>query len=206
MVSRHRIYEIVEKGKDNDKASKAFDLFIYILIILSIVSIIVESFLIRNIFIIKFLYYFGMFSTISFTIEYILRLVTADFKCPKKNMFLSIIFYIITPMAIIDLLSILPFYIPMLIPVDLRFLRSLRLFRVLRVLKLSRYSKSLDEIKQVIKNKKYELIMTLSLSFILILIASILMYYIESSVQPESFPNILASAWWAIVTLTTIGY
>ena len=109
-------------------------------------------------------------------------------------------------MAVIDLLAILPFYIPMLIPIDLRFLRVLRLTKILRILKLNRYSKSLQLLGKILKNKRADLLVTVFVTTILIIFASSLMYYIENPAQPEQFPNIVASFWWAITTLTTVGY
>jgi voltage-gated potassium channel len=89
---------------------------------------------------------------------------------------------------------------------DLRFLRILRLTRLFRLFKIARYSKALRVVGTVLKRKKEPLILTLFVSLILLLVASSLMYYIEHDSQPESFPNIFASFWWAVATLTTIGY
>lgn len=82
----------------------------------------------------------------------------------------------------------------------------LRLTRLFRIFKLNRYSKSLSVIVSIIKNKKDELISTLFIMFFIIVISSTLMYYFENAVQPEAFPNIIASFWWAVATLTTVGY
>jgi voltage-gated potassium channel len=109
-------------------------------------------------------------------------------------------------MALIDLFAILPFYIPMFIPFDLRFLRILRVARMLRLFKLNRYSKALLIIGKVVKKKKAELIVTVFITFLLLLMASTMMFYLEHDVQPTAFPNIIASFWWAIATLTTVGY
>jgi voltage-gated potassium channel len=85
-------------------------------------------------------------------------------------------------------------------------LRILRLTRILRILKVNRYSKSLDLIGHVVNKKKYELLVTMFITSILLLLASSVMYYIENVSQPESFPNIIAAFWWAVATLTTVGY
>lgn len=106
----------------------------------------------------------------------------------------------------IDLFAILPFYLPMLIKMDLRFLRALRLTRFLRILKVNRYNDSLNLIWTVIKEKKSELVVTGFVTFLILLLASFTMYYIEGEKQPDQFPNILATFWWAIATLTTVGY
>ena len=109
-------------------------------------------------------------------------------------------------MAIIDLLAILPFYIPFLIPVDLRFLRALRLFRLLRLLKIGRYSNAIQLIGSILKRKKPELTITFVIIFVLLIITSSLMYYIEHDAQPETFSSIPATLWWSVCTLTSVGY
>jgi voltage-gated potassium channel len=205
-VIKKRAFEIIEKGQLGDKTSRYFDLFLVILIILNVAAIIIAS---EKKFYLAFrdgFKFFEIFSVIVFTIEYLLRLWTAEYKVEAKSRNKARIKYIFTPMAIIDLLAILPFYLPFLIPVDLRFLRILRLTRLLRLLKIQRYSQSLQLIGKVLKEKKEELIVTIFVTFLLIVFASSLMYYIESEVQPDQFPNIISAFWWAIATLTTIGY
>lgn len=204
---KKRTYEIIEKAQNNDKASKYFDLLILILIVSNTIAIVLESFnLLYTMYSTQFKL-FEMFSVAVFSIEYILRIWTSELGFPsKKGKPGSIIKYIFSPMAIIDLLAILPFYIPMIIPIDLRFLRMFRISRLLRILKINRYTKALSLIISVIRNKKDELIATVFVMGFMIMISSTMMYYFESEVQPESFPNIVASFWWSIATLTTVGY
>ncbi len=95
---------------------------------------------------------------------------------------------------------------PLIITFDLRFLRMLRLTRLFRLFKVYRYSKALRIVGRVLKNKKEPLFLTLFVTFMLLLIASSLMYYIEHDAQPDAFPNIFSAFWWAVATLTTIGY
>jgi voltage-gated potassium channel len=109
-------------------------------------------------------------------------------------------------MAIIDLLSILPFFLPFFINADFRVVRVLRFMRVLRVFKMNRYSRSLLLFRDVILDKKEELITTLFLTFILVLLSSTVMYHIEHEKNPAHFPNIIESFWWSVVTITTVGY
>ncbi|NJK85200.1 MAG: ion transporter [Bacteroidales bacterium] len=141
-----------------------------------------------------------------FTIEYVLRIYVADLTYPSSTRFKSVFRFLLSPYGIIDLLAILPFYLPFLIAVDLRFLRILRLLRFLRVLKISRYYRSLNLLWIVIKEKHRELSITGFVTLLVLLFASFLMYYVEKDVQPQKFPNILAAFWWAIATLTTVGY
>ena len=203
---KKRIFEIISKGSDGDRASKLFDSFIMLLIAISIASIVLESF--ENI----AAQYKPVFSAleilcvITFTVEYLLRIWTADLLFPgSKHPRLKYVFSFI---AIVDLLAILPFYLPF-ITADLRYLRIVRLFRLmrlLRVLKLGRYVDALNTIVKVIKSTMPQLTISLVVCFFVMLFSSIIMYTVENPVQPDQFPNIIASLWWAICTLTTVGY
>ena len=146
----------------------------------------------------------SIISVIIFTIEYFLRIWTAKLCFPKAKY--PEIKYVLSLMALIDLLAILPFYLPFIITCDLRFLRMLRLFRLLRIFKINRYNNAMTTIEKVIKNEKEKLISTIFIALVLLLFAASIMYYIENEAQPEKFPNIIAAVWWAIATLTTVGY
>jgi len=203
---KKRIFEIIEKGRPGDRASRLFDLFLVILIVLNVAAIVLASVHSIDQALHHLFRAFEVFSVVVFSIEYGLRVWTASLKVPARSRAGSMLRYVITPMAIVDLLAVLPFYVPFLLPVDLRFLRILRLTRLLRLLKIQRYSESLQLIGKVLKEKKEELVVTIFVTFILIVFASTLMYYLESDVQPDEFPNIITAFWWAIATLTTIGY
>lgn len=206
MLTKERVFEIVSKADEGDRASRLFDGIIMVLIGLSIVSIILESFAsIAQ----QYQLAFRIFEYISvsvFTLEYVLRIWTADYLYPHERH--PKLKYITSFMAIIDLLAILPFFIPF-ISLDLRFLRMirlLRLFRLLRVLKLGRYLEALTVITKVIRASSSQLIISIVLCFFVMLFSAIIMYTVENPVQPEQFPNVISSLWWAICTLTTVGY
>lgn len=173
--------------------------FVLILIFANVISIVLESFKpIRN------NYHYGLmifeyFSVSVFSLEYLSRLITADYKYTSGSKTGKVIRYIFSFGSIVDLLSIIPSFLSF----DLR---VLRLLRVSRLLKLGRYSKSLEMIVEVFHEKRTELLTTLFLSFLLLIIASCLMYYAENGIQPEAFPNIMEAFWWAVCTLTTVGY
>jgi voltage-gated potassium channel len=135
-----------------------------------------------------------------------MRLYVSDLTHPTGSRIKSAFHFIFSVSGLVDLLAILPFYIPMLIRVDLRFLRILRLTRFLRVLKVNRYNNSLLLIGAVMKEKKHELAVTGFVTLLILFIASFLMFHVEGAVQPEKFSSILQSFWWAIATLTTVGY
>ena len=147
-----------------------------------------------------------LISVAIFTIEYVLRLLTAKYKYPDKSTGKATIAFVFSFMAIIDLLAVLPFYFPLFFKLDLRFLRILRLIRIFRILKLSRYTKSLQVFGNVLRKRKEDLLIVILVLVILLIAASSLMYYLENPAQPDKFPNIAASLWWGIATLTTVGY
>lgn len=203
---RRRIFEIISKAEDGDILSRIFDGLIMALIFISILSIVLESFEeIRS----RFSGLFRVFEVVSvsvFALEYVLRIWTADYLYPESRH--PHIKYILSPMAIIDLLAILPFFLPF-ISVDLRFLRMarlFRLFRLLRVFKLGRYFDALMIVVSVIKKSASQLIVSVALCFFVMLFSAIIMYTVENPVQPDQFPNVISSLWWAICTLTTVGY
>lgn len=109
-------------------------------------------------------------------------------------------------MAVIDLLAILPFYLPFIFPIDLRVLRTIRVIRLFRLFKVNRYTNSLSIIAKVFKSKASQLISSVFVVGLLMIISSVLMYSIENPVQPEVFKNAFSGLWWAVATFTTVGY
>lgn len=199
-----KLYNLLEN--ERSRANVIFETFIVTLIILNVVSIGIDT--LRKVdpglrFILNF---FEAFSIVIFSIEYILRIYISDLTHPAGNKFKSRLRFIFSFFGLIDLMAILPFYIPFIIRADLRFLRILRFIRFFRIFKLSRYNSTLQLIWDVIKEKKSEFLMTIFISFLSLLISAFLMYYVESPVQPDKFQNIFSSLWWAVATLTPLGY
>lgn len=186
---------------------KFFSKFIYGLIVLNIVATILESN--KNLLdsYNELFRAFEYFSIVIFTIEYAVRIWIADMDGDGTTLFGSKkLGYIFSGYGIVDLIAIVPFYLPLLITFDLRIVRILRLFRLLRILKLGKYSKSLKIIKNVLRDTKPQLSVTVFVTWILLILASTLMFYAENNAQPEKFSNIGDSLWWAVATLTTVGY
>ncbi|MCK8061630.1 MULTISPECIES: ion transporter [unclassified Fusibacter] len=203
---KQRIFEIIEPANNDDKASLLFDRIIVIMILINVLAIILESFESLSLSYGSTFRIIEVISVAVFTVEYVLRIWTAPLKYKSISKTKSVYRQIKSPMAIIDLLAILPFYLPMFIPIDLRFLRIIRLTRMFRLFKLNRYNQSLNMLSRVIQREKEHLQVTLFVTFLLLLIASTLMYTFENHVQPEAFSNIVETFWWAIATLTTVGY
>jgi voltage-gated potassium channel len=149
---------------------------------------------------------FELFSIMIFSVEYIFRLVFCVNDKRFKQPFAGRIKYALTPLAVIDLLSVLPFYLPLLFPFDLRFIRIIRLLRVFRILKVGHYSKKLSLIKKVIYSKRHELTITLLLAVMTLVLTSCLLFFAEHDVQPTAFSDIPTTIWWCFMTLSTVGY
>ena len=202
---KKQVFEFIDPSHATAGVSRVFNISMLVLISLNVLVVILETEVklfshYRRLFLT-----FDAFSVTIFTIEYILRLWTCT-EIPKYQSPVSgRLRYSLSPMMLIDLVSILPFFIPVL-GVDLRIIRALRLFRLFRLLKMGRYSQSLTKLGNVIKSKKEELSITLFAGLILLIIASSLMYFIEHNTQPDTFPSIPSAMWWGAVTLTTVGY
>lgn len=180
--------------KNDTISGKIFDLFIQILIITSIISFSIETLPDLSLSAIKFLYTIELICIVIFTIEYLLRIIVSD---KKLKFFFS--FH-----GIVDLIAILPFYV--LSGVDLRSIRILRLFKLLRIFKLLRYNKALESLLNAFKTIKEELLVFIIATLFLIYIASVGIYYFEHAAQPHVFQSVFHSMWWAVATLTTVGY
>jgi len=198
-----KIYDLFES---NSVAARIINKAIAVLIFLNVFAVIVDSYPKLDSIVRSFLNCFEFISIMVFSIEYVFRLMSSPYKYDKKYRIGKILRFVYSPLALIDLFSILPFYIPLLIPMDLRFIRILRIFRLIRILKIKRYSKSIDLITKVFIKKRTDLIMVLIVIGVLILMSGSIMYYVENELQPEVFPNIIDSSLWSLRTMVFLGY
>lgn len=192
---RKRLYEIVETARDDDKASRIYDWFMMFVIIVSMIPLLMptnEK---------LYIHLIDGITALIFIADYILRFITADYKLENaKHPFIK---YPFTPMAVIDLVSILP-SITVLNKVFRLFkiFRLLRTFRVLRVFRVIRYSRSVNMIVCVFRKQKEPLFVVCILALGYILISALLIINIE----PETFPTFFDAVYWATISLTTVGY
>lgn len=146
-----------------------------------------------------------------FTCEYLLRLWTANLRYPSKQKFLlwRILFprlrYMRSIMAIVDLLAILPSFLPYLLPEGMLGIRALRLIRLSRVFKVTQHSRTLSAITDVIKEKARDLLAVFFFMSLMVLFLSLLMYAAEHDAQPDKFENAISALWWAVETFTKSG-
>ncbi len=200
-----KTYEVLESIAVREGKYRIFSYLIMTLIMLNVVAVIFETVdtwyakyqsLFDN---------FELFSVAVFTIEYYLHVWSCNVLGKYRHRLWGRIRFMLTPLALVDLIAILPFYLPLFLP-DLRFIRALRLFRLFRLFKMTKYSQSLRMLLRVIKNKKEDLLVTVFVVLIVLVIGSSTIYYVENRVQPDKFPHIPAALWWGVVTLTTVGY
>jgi len=199
------VYDIMEPRNSGSLLGRLFDIFILALVVINMIIIVAETFTLPPIAATIFAW-IEWFSVIVFTIEYILRVWTANRLRRDLTRTGSRAKYIFSPMALIDLLSILPFYLTLLLPIDLSILRILRVARLFRVFKLVRYTSAMSAIANVFRRKKTQLLSSIFVVALLMVIAAVLMYHIENAAQPNVFQNAFSALWWAVATLTTVGY
>lgn len=201
------VYEIIEEAAPGNRASEVFDVFLITLIALNVVALIVGT--VEEIHRIS-PGAFQLFETTSvgiFTVEYLLRLWTCTENPIYAHPLKGRLKYLISPLALIDLLAVLPVYLVFFVNLrglDLRFLRVMRLLA--RIVRLSRYFSSLRTLGKVVHTRRGELAAVVSVLFLLLVMASSLMFFAEHQAQPEEFASIPRAMWWSIITLTTVGY
>lgn len=203
---KRRVYQILEGIDDQDLVSKGINFFIIVLILANVLAIILETEASLYSVYAGYFQAFEVFSVAVFSIEYLLRVWVCTEKAEYAHPVMGRLRYMTSIMALIDLLAIIPFYLPMLIPVNLRVLRLLRIFRVFRLLKLMRYTNAMDTILRVVNERKAELSITIFMGITLLIISSTVVYYAECEAQPDKFTSIISSMWWSIITLLTVGY
>lgn len=203
---KENVFEIIQPSSEGKTVSRLFDLFIMILIIISVVSVFILTFEDLPPNILRTLRQSEYATILVFTAEYLLRFWTADLLYPEKSPWRARLKFVCSPMAIIDLLAILPFYLPMLFSINLVGIRAIRLIRLLRIFKLNRYSNAFLSIMEVFQGRIREILVSFLIVFLLMVVASLLIFYAEHDAQPQQFSNAFSGLWWAAATLTTVGY
>ncbi len=198
-----RIHGIMDPDDTSPLAEQVFVLFIMALIVLNVIAVILQT---VDSVSARFGGFFDLLNVVSiviFTIEYLLRVWTCTVDERYKDPVAGRIRYAFSTFALIDLIAVLPFYLPFVTHFDLRFLRVLRL---LTLLKMTRYADEFRLFGNVLRAKKREIVISAILVLMLIILSSSIMYYVEHDEQPEVFSSIPAAMWWAVETLSTVGY
>ena len=202
---RERVYKIIEAPDPGDWSGRCFDIFMVVLIVTNVVAVVLETVGALAERYATFFWVFELVSVAIFTVEYLLRLwVSVEsgdtrFHHPVTGR----LRFALTPMALIDLAAILPFYLSWILVVDLRFMRVFRLFRLL---KLTRYSPAIQILGAAFYSQRRTLAAAFVIIMILLVFASSVIFLLEHETQPEAFSSIPAAMWWGLATLTTVGY
>jgi voltage-gated potassium channel len=202
---RYHVYDILVETEDDELVDRLVAIGLMLLILLNSVVVVLETVDELQAEYGALFHWIEIVSVTIFSVEYLLRLWVAPLAPEYAGRF-GRLRYAVSAMALIDLLAILPTFLPLLFAIDLRFVRFLRVFRLFRLFKLSRYVESLATLDDVVKAKKEELLVTLMMIAMMLLFASSLMYVVENEAQPDKFPHIPAAMWWGVATLTTVGY
>lgn len=202
---KYRVYDILVETDDGETIDRVVAIILMLLILLSVVVVVLETVDEYNAVYGSHFHMIEIVCVSIFTVEYLLRLWIAPLD-PKYSGRFGRLKYAVSLMAVIDLVAILPTFLPMVFTVDFLLLRFLRTFRLFRLFKMSRYVESLNTLDDVFIRKKEELLVTMAMIGMLLLFSSSLMYLVEHEAQPDKFPSIPASLWWGIVTLTSVGY
>ena len=205
MKLKKRVHDLLAVSTEGDDHSRTVDLWILALIFLNILALVLET--------VDSIYSrnpaaFELFEDVSlviFSVEYLLRLWSCSAVPTYARPLFGRLRFATTPLAIVDLLAILPLYLP-LFGLDMRFIRVVRLLRFFRLAKLFRYSSALRLLGRVVLGKREELASIFFVLVTLLLISSSLMYFAEHDDQPGKFSSIPETMWWSVITLTTVGY
>jgi len=200
---RRRLFEILEISAIDDNVSTAFDYFIVGMILLNVAAVVFETspqIYVGNEALFRA---FDLFSIAVFTIEYAARVWVSDMHLhyPRNRPWRARLRYILSPYGLIDLLAILPFYLGLYLD-----LRILRVFRLVRLFKLFRYSPALATLGRVFYAERRALLAAAVIMLGLMVFSATIIYYLEHGAQPNVFASIPHSMWWAVATLTTVGY
>jgi voltage-gated potassium channel len=200
---RQRLWRLLEDRPTRDRRALIIDQVILWLIVINITAVILESEPSLSVRHLELFFLVNIVSVAVFTVEYLLRVWVSVEAWPELSPLRARLRYMRSPMAVIDLLAILPFYLGTLLGIDLRMLRALRL---LRILKLTRYFSGITVLTDVLRAEARPMGAALMVMLVLLILASSGIYWAEHLAQPEVFRSIPASMWWTMVTLTTVGY
>ena len=203
---RRRISEIIEAGTAGDWVSKGYDLISTLIVIINIAVTVLYTFDQMELQFGELLLLTESFTVFFFAVDYILRLWTACFIYPGIPESRAIRKYMLSFTGLIDLLSWLPYYLPIFFPAGAAVFRMLRVVRIFRLFQINAYYNSLNVIGEVISSKRQQLMSSVFIILVLMMASSLCMYSLEHEAQPEVFSNAFSGIWWSVSTLLTVGY
>lgn len=202
---KRRIFEIIQIGRDQDGISIAFDFFIAVVIVLNLFVTLIETFDFTDPYM-DTLQAIDRLTMMIFGVEYILRVWTAEFLYPKKSTFRAKLAYMRSFYGVIDMLTFLPYFLPIFFPSGIVAFRMFRVARIFRLFRINTYYDAFNVITDVLVEKRDQMFSSVCIILILMVASSLCMYSLEHDVQPDRFQNAFSGIWWAMSTLLTVGY
>ncbi len=205
-AARQQLYKIVSVGYLGDWISVAYDVIGTIALVVNLAAAFLSTFATMEA---KYGDAFRVIEAVTvffFAVDYILRLICARCLYPDKSELWAVITYIFSFVGIIELLSFLPYYLPVFLPAGATAFRMFRVARIFRLFRINAYYDSLNVITEVIKSKSQQLLSSVFIIAVMMLASSLCMYSIEHEAQPDVFENAFSGIWWAASTLLTVGY
>lgn len=203
---RKRLFEIIEIGLPGDVASQVYDAFNILSIVINLVVSVMYTFDDLHAKFGPWLVTVEAITVAFFALDYCLRLWTAKFLRPSLSEPKAVLRYIFSFSGLVDLLSFLPYYLPVFFPSGAVAFRMFRVARVFRLFRVNAYYDSLGVITEVISSKRQQLFSSVFILLVLMLASSLCMYSLEHEAQPQVFTNAFSGIWWSVSTLLTIGY
>ncbi|MCB6500185.1 ion transporter [Colidextribacter sp. 210702-DFI.3.9] len=203
---RKRLFEIIEIGLPGDVASQVYDAFNILSIVINLVVSVMYTFDDLHARFGPWLVTIEAVTVAFFAADFAMRLWTAKFLRPSLTETRAVLRYIFSFSGLVDLLSFLPYYLPVFFPSGAVAFRMFRVARVFRLFRVNAYYDSLGVITQVISSKRQQLFSSVFILLVLMLASSLCMYSLEHDAQPEVFSNAFSGIWWSVSTLLTIGY
>ena len=203
---RRRLSEILEAGASTDFVSRFYDVFSTLMTLVNIGVTVLYTFDSMELHHGSTLLFVEATTVAFFAAEYLLRLWTAPVLYPGVSQWSAVRKYAGSFTGIIDLLSFLPYYLPVFFPTGATVFRMFRAVRIFRLFQINAYYDSLNVIGQVISSKRQQLMSSVFIILLLMLSSSLCMYSLEHEAQPEVFSNAFSGIWWAVSTLLTVGY
>ena len=203
---RKRILEIIEVGALEDYPSRAYDIVNMLSIVINRLVSVLYTFDQIRVPYGSWLLLIEAITVAFFSIDFFLRLLTAGVKYHKLSEPKALLHYLFSFNGLVDILSFLPYYLPVFFPSGVTAFRMFRVVRIFRLFRINAYYDSLNVITEVIASKRQQLISSVFIILVLMLASSLCMYSLEHDAQPHVFTNAFSGIWWAVSTLLTVGY
>ena len=203
---RYQVFRMVSVGVVDEPVNQAYDVISTIALIVNLVVMILNTFdnLSDR--------YGDLFTVLEhmtvffFAVDYMLRVYTAKYLYPDSTPVRAIVKYVFSFAGIVDVLSFIPFYLPVFFPSGASVFRFFRVARIMRLFRINAYYDSLNVITEVISSKKQQLLSSVFIILVLMIASSLCMYSVENAAQPDVFKNAFSGIWWSASTLLTVGY